>query len=146
MNASQFAVVAGGAAGDPASLGVAWILAGLSQSALNVSYAAMVKEEMGFLTGTVLRTHDGAISTRPLSEPVQLWADFVCEGSSLNDTRRGEVLIISFWNPFQTWFPRFWVSAPGDGRCRRTFAEGPRTDHSSPPPLSSVSKQHITGY
>lgn len=76
---SELAVVEGGAAGDPASLGVAWILASLSTPGISALYDTIINEEIAFLTETVPRTVDGAISTRPPGEPVQLWADFVCK-------------------------------------------------------------------
>ncbi|KAM0752065.1 hypothetical protein T439DRAFT_312181 [Meredithblackwellia eburnea MCA 4105] len=75
--ATELVVVSGGAAGDPASLGVAWYLAGVSQPKLKTSYLNMVQQELGFLTGTLKRTSDGAMSHRPNTEPVQLWSDFV---------------------------------------------------------------------
>lgn len=70
-DAQQMAVVSGGAAGDPASLGAAWILAAKSES--KSSYDQVVKQQLNYLLNTVARTSDGAISMRPTDEPVQLW-------------------------------------------------------------------------
>jgi hypothetical protein len=77
----QMAVVAGGAAADPASLGVAWILA--ASSLKNKAYWTIVDQEANYLLSVVKRTNDSAISMRPNDEPVQLWNDFVCEDLSL---------------------------------------------------------------
>ncbi|KAL8283776.1 hypothetical protein RQP46_005208 [Phenoliferia psychrophenolica] len=74
---SEFATVRSGAAGDPASLGVGWILAALSTPDLREEYTTIINEETDYLMERVPRTPDGAISTRPPGEPVQLWADFV---------------------------------------------------------------------
>lgn len=65
------AVVSGGAAADPASLGVAWMLAARTEK--KASYDQVVEDELDFLLNTVYKTDDGAISMRPTSEPVQLW-------------------------------------------------------------------------
>ncbi|KAI5480613.1 Glycosyl hydrolase, family 88 [Pseudohyphozyma bogoriensis] len=77
--AVQMAVVSGGAAGDPASLGVGWVLASLSESSATTkaAYATVVKQEVGYLLGLPRASTGGAISQRPASEPVQLWADYV---------------------------------------------------------------------
>ncbi|ORY47088.1 Six-hairpin glycosidase-like protein [Leucosporidium creatinivorum] len=74
-DAQQMAIVSGGAAGDPASLGVAWILAAKTES--KSAYDQVIKEELNYLLNTVARTSDGAISMRPTDEPVQLWADYM---------------------------------------------------------------------
>ncbi|SCV67160.1 BQ2448_5806 [Microbotryum intermedium] len=76
---NQFAYVSGGAAGDPASLGWAWIIASktVSSAATNTSYENIIQQEVSYL-GTVPRTSDGAMSHRPSTEPVQLWSDFIC--------------------------------------------------------------------
>ncbi|SCZ96366.1 BZ3500_MvSof-1268-A1-R1_Chr8-2g10146 [Microbotryum saponariae] len=75
---NQFAYVSGGAAGDPASLGWAWIVASktVASSATKANYESIVQQEIGYLE-TVPRTSDGAVSHRPSSEPVQLWSDFI---------------------------------------------------------------------
>lgn len=70
-NATQFAEIQGGAAADPASLGVAFILA--AESLGSTAYATAVEEEVDYLLNTVKRTTDGAISMRPNEEAVQLW-------------------------------------------------------------------------
>ncbi|CEQ40803.1 SPOSA6832_02447, partial [Sporobolomyces salmonicolor] len=77
---NQLALVQGGAAGDPASLGVGWIVASKTASDRRQAdqYYAEVGEEVDYLLNDVPRTSDGAISHRPASEPVQLWSDFVC--------------------------------------------------------------------
>ncbi|GAA5930867.1 hypothetical protein JCM1841_001958 [Sporobolomyces salmonicolor] len=76
---NQLALVQGGAAGDPASLGVGWIVASKTASDRRQAdqYYAEVGEEVDYLLNDVPRTSDGAISHRPASEPVQLWSDFV---------------------------------------------------------------------
>lgn len=72
-HATQFAQVQGGAAGDPASLGVAWIVAGASAGSSAQAYASVVESEVDYLMNIVPRTSSGAISTRPPGETVQLW-------------------------------------------------------------------------
>lgn len=85
-----FLNVTGGAAGDPASIGVAVLLANWSgaplppssfngsgggQSGAAPSYARAAAEQLEFTLTVVPRTSDGAISHR--IEQVQLWADSV---------------------------------------------------------------------
>ncbi|PCH34530.1 hypothetical protein WOLCODRAFT_133503 [Wolfiporia cocos MD-104 SS10] len=91
-----FIYVEGGAAGDPASLGVAFLLANwtgadeppLNQPRVNastnetlpgegkgVTYARAIDEQLEYTLTVVPRTSDGAISHR--IEQVQLWADSV---------------------------------------------------------------------
>lgn len=71
--ATQFAVVDGGAAADPASLGVAWTLAQMSAAVpMNATYKVALDQEIAYLLG-VSRSADGAMSMRPPPEPVQLW-------------------------------------------------------------------------
>lgn len=72
-DATQFAEVSGGAAGDPASLGVPWIVAEASAGSDTQAYADIVKSEINYLTKSVPRSSSGAISTRPPDETVQLW-------------------------------------------------------------------------
>ncbi|KAL6301871.1 hypothetical protein BKA93DRAFT_737895, partial [Sparassis latifolia] len=69
--------VQGGAAGDPASLGVAVLLANLTgRGALDgLDYAGAALDQLAYLLGSVPRTPDGAISHRV--EQVQLWSDSV---------------------------------------------------------------------
>lgn len=77
-DATQFAEVDGGAAGDPASLGVAWIMAESAQtSSVAKKYVSIVAAEVSYLTKTVPKSSAGAISTRPPDETVQLWSDWV---------------------------------------------------------------------
>ncbi|KAM0787143.1 hypothetical protein ACM66B_006394 [Microbotryomycetes sp. NB124-2] len=75
----QMAVVPGGAAADPASLGIAWTIASrtVPNSATRATYRQSVKDEIDFQLTVQPRTADGAISMRPSSEPIQLWSDFV---------------------------------------------------------------------
>ncbi|KAK4047821.1 hypothetical protein OIV83_005164 [Microbotryomycetes sp. JL201] len=75
----QMAVVAGGAAADPASLGGAWTIASrtVKDAATKSSYRQIVKDEIDFQLSIQSRTFDGAISMRPNSEPVQLWSDYM---------------------------------------------------------------------
>ncbi|GAA5988508.1 hypothetical protein JCM10908_003595 [Rhodotorula pacifica] len=75
---TQFAYVNGGAAADPAALGVGWLVAAaFADAQTNATYLAQVKQEVGYLLNSVPRTQDGAISHRPPGEPVSLWADFI---------------------------------------------------------------------
>lgn len=77
-DATQFALVDGGAAGDPASLGVSWIMAESAQtSSVAKKYATIASREIDYQLETVGRSSAGAISTRPPSETVQLWSDWV---------------------------------------------------------------------
>lgn len=69
--AQQMAVVEGGAAADPASLGTAWILA--EETTDNDAYAGVVTDQIGYLLNTVPHLPDGTMSMRPPSEAVQLW-------------------------------------------------------------------------
>ncbi|GAA5980035.1 hypothetical protein JCM5350_006003 [Sporobolomyces pararoseus] len=75
------AQVAGGAAGDPPSLGVPWLVISHQISEQNSQLKSKLWNDafaqIDYLLGDVPRTRDGAISHRPPNEPVQLWADFV---------------------------------------------------------------------
>lgn len=63
-----------GAAGDPASLGIPFLLAASSgPSKTRANYRRFVDEEVYYLLNVVNRTSDGAISMRLVTEPVQLW-------------------------------------------------------------------------
>lgn len=66
-----------GAAGDPASIGVAVLLANWTgrSSEDGVDYAGAAKDQLDYLLTQVPRTSDGAISHRVSA--VQLWSDFV---------------------------------------------------------------------
>ncbi|GAA5857943.1 hypothetical protein JCM8547_006631 [Rhodosporidiobolus lusitaniae] len=71
-----------GAAGDPAALGVGWLVAAAAEGeagdeGTQATYVSQVKEEVSYLLNSVPRTSDGAISHRPSSEAVQLWSDFM---------------------------------------------------------------------
>ncbi|KAK4702882.1 hypothetical protein P7C70_g3334, partial [Phenoliferia sp. Uapishka_3] len=79
--ATQLAEVTGGASGDPASLGVGWILAALTEGDLSqkLEYLSNIMQEVSFQLNTVPRTSDGAISMRGPGETVSLWADFVSQ-------------------------------------------------------------------
>ncbi len=72
--AAQFALVPGGAAGDPASLGVAWLMAAASAGAAKGNYKNIASREVAYLTKTVPKTKAGAISHRPPGEAAQLWS------------------------------------------------------------------------
>ncbi|GAA5872702.1 hypothetical protein JCM3774_005034 [Rhodotorula dairenensis] len=75
---SQLAYVSDGAAGDPAALGVGWLVAAaFADGSTNATYLSQAKQEVNYLLNSVPRTSDGAISHRPPNEPVSLWADFV---------------------------------------------------------------------
>ncbi|GAA5886905.1 hypothetical protein JCM6882_009379 [Rhodosporidiobolus microsporus] len=72
----------GGAAGDPPSLGVGWLVAAACKAAegdetTQAIYLKQLQQQVDYLLNSVPRTSDGAISHRPPSEPVQLWSDFV---------------------------------------------------------------------
>ncbi|BGP21027.1 hypothetical protein JCM10213_003207 [Rhodosporidiobolus nylandii] len=78
----ELAYVNNGAAGDPPALGVGWLVAAAAAGAAGdettqATYMSQVKEQVDYLLQEVPRTSDGAISHRPTSEPVQLWADFM---------------------------------------------------------------------
>ncbi|KAF8665575.1 hypothetical protein AX16_000033 [Volvariella volvacea WC 439] len=65
-----------GSAADPASIGVAVLLANWTRTdRTDTSYAEAAGEQLGFLLHDVPRTESGAISHR--NEQAQLWADFV---------------------------------------------------------------------
>ncbi|KAI6111803.1 Six-hairpin glycosidase-like protein [Pisolithus croceorrhizus] len=70
-------LVNGNATGDPASIGVAVLLANWTgqSTADGLDYAGAAQDQLEFLLSNVSRTHDGAISQR--IEQVQLWSDFV---------------------------------------------------------------------
>ncbi|KAJ3743376.1 Six-hairpin glycosidase [Lentinula detonsa] len=63
-----------GAVGDPASIGVAVLLANWTDSS-DTSYASAASEQLDYLLNVAPRTDSGAISQR--SDQVQLWADFI---------------------------------------------------------------------
>ncbi|TFK46279.1 hypothetical protein OE88DRAFT_1667912 [Heliocybe sulcata] len=71
-------LVQDGAAGDPASIGIAVLLAnwtGYTQGG-SEDYAGAARDEIEFLySGSVPKTRDGAISHR--TDQLQLWSDFV---------------------------------------------------------------------
>ncbi|GAA6009924.1 hypothetical protein JCM10207_002159 [Rhodosporidiobolus poonsookiae] len=78
----QLAYEEGGAAADPAALGVGWLVAAAAEGAhgngnTQQTYLGQVQSEVSYLLNSVPRTSDGAISHRPSSEPVSLWADFM---------------------------------------------------------------------
>nr|VWP00542.1 Avirulence protein A [Ganoderma boninense] len=65
-----------GAVGDPASLGVAVLLANWTRTDLNdTKLADAARDQLDYLLNVAPRTPDGAISHR--TSEVQLWADFV---------------------------------------------------------------------
>ncbi|KIO24818.1 hypothetical protein M407DRAFT_76417, partial [Tulasnella calospora MUT 4182] len=68
-----------GAVGDPASLGVAVLLANWTKAShpgmARNDYNTPLRQQMNYLLNDAPRTDDGAISHR--SERVQLWSDFV---------------------------------------------------------------------
>ncbi|KAI0347412.1 Six-hairpin glycosidase [Trametopsis cervina] len=76
-NASSLTLIDGdGAVGDPASLGVAVLLANWTRPDLtNHTFEIADNEQLTYLLEVAPRTIDGAISHR--ADQVQLWADFV---------------------------------------------------------------------
>ncbi|KAF9076520.1 Six-hairpin glycosidase-like protein [Rhodocollybia butyracea] len=62
-----------GAVGDPASIGVAVLLANWTSS--NVSFATAASDQLDYLLNVAPRADSGAISQR--TDQVQLWADFI---------------------------------------------------------------------
>lgn len=75
---NQLAYVDGGAAGDPAALGVGWLVAAaFADESTKETYMSEAEQELDYLLNSVPRTSDGAISHRPPGEPVSLWADFI---------------------------------------------------------------------
>ncbi|KAJ3867658.1 Six-hairpin glycosidase [Lentinula novae-zelandiae] len=73
-NDSLALVANDGAVGDPASIGVAVLLANWTDSS-NTSYAIAAGEQLDYLLNVAPRTDSGAISQR--NDEVQLWADFI---------------------------------------------------------------------
>ncbi|GAA6035495.1 hypothetical protein JCM8097_000280 [Rhodosporidiobolus ruineniae] len=69
----QFYCVDGGAAGDPASLGVGWILAAQRSASL----VPAVDDEVDYLMEKVKRAEDGTMSMRQEDEPLSYWNDFI---------------------------------------------------------------------
>ena len=72
--ATQFALVGGGAAGDPASLGVAWLMATANAGLAKGNFKNIASREVAYLTKTVPKASTGAISHRPPGEKAQLWS------------------------------------------------------------------------
>jgi hypothetical protein len=99
-NTTQLAYEAGGAAGDPASLGVGWMVAAAvaeeEEGDLTKSGKLWeeIREEVVYLTETVPRTSDGAISHRPVGEAVQLW--FVLFSISFSFSRYSSALQLEY--------------------------------------------------
>lgn len=60
-------------AGDPASLGVAIVLANMTES--TVDYSVEIQKQNYYLYNIAYRTSDGALSHRV--EELQLWSDFM---------------------------------------------------------------------
>ncbi|GAA5898067.1 uncharacterized protein JCM6883_000913 [Sporobolomyces salmoneus] len=74
----ELAFVENGAAGDPPALGVPWIVAATSEGGEDKAKLwEQAREQLEYLLQGVPRTSDGAISHRPPTEKVQLWADFM---------------------------------------------------------------------
>jgi hypothetical protein len=69
-------------------LGVAWILARLTDTVNGGKYEEVVQRELEFLMYGLKRTTDGAMSHRPNEEDVQLW----CVPSSPLPTLTDELL------------------------------------------------------
>ncbi|TNY22328.1 Six-hairpin glycosidase [Rhodotorula diobovata] len=68
----------GGAAADPAALGVGWLVAAaFADDDTKAVYLAQARQEVNYLLNSVPRTGDGAISHRPPGESPSLWADYV---------------------------------------------------------------------
>ncbi|KDQ21094.1 hypothetical protein BOTBODRAFT_62116 [Botryobasidium botryosum FD-172 SS1] len=73
-NGTLMTFISDGAVGDPASLGVAMLLANWTNST-GGNYGEASQQELSFLLNWAPRNKDGAISHR--SEQVQLWSDFI---------------------------------------------------------------------
>ncbi|GAA5978549.1 hypothetical protein JCM5350_003136 [Sporobolomyces pararoseus] len=74
----ELAHVENGASGDPPALGVPWIVAAMSEGGENKARLwEQAREQLEYILQAVPRTPDGAISHRPPTEKVQLWADFM---------------------------------------------------------------------
>jgi len=70
----ELAHVDGGAAGDPTSLGLAWLVtAENSDLETKERRWEAATRQLKYLLQDVPRTQDGAISHRPIEEKVQLW-------------------------------------------------------------------------
>lgn len=75
---NQLAYENGGAAADPAALGVGWLVAAaFADDSTKQTYLSEAEQEVNYLLNSVPKTSDGAISHRPAGEPVSLWADFI---------------------------------------------------------------------
>lgn len=67
-----------GSAGDPASIGIAVLVANATVIARNKTrYSQAAQSQLQYLLASTPRTSDGAISHR--ADKVQLWSDFVCQ-------------------------------------------------------------------
>ncbi|KAF5369773.1 hypothetical protein D9758_001319 [Tetrapyrgos nigripes] len=74
--ADSLALVPDGSAGDPASIGVAVLLANWTKpDPTNFTYSTAVGDQLNYLLNVAPRTASGAISHR--TDEAQLWADFV---------------------------------------------------------------------
>ena len=74
-NDTQFVTIPGGGAADPASLGVAFINAALTNHTDKAAYQTYISRELVYLLQDLPRLANGAISQR--SEVAQAWSDFV---------------------------------------------------------------------
>ncbi|GAA5939522.1 hypothetical protein JCM3775_004849 [Rhodotorula graminis] len=67
----------GGAAADPAALGVGWLVAAaFVDESTQAAYQSYAEQEVNYLLNSVPRFSDGAISHRPPGEAASAWADF----------------------------------------------------------------------
>jgi len=81
----ELAHVDGGAAGDPTSLGLAWLVtAENSDLETKERRWEAATQQLEYLLEDVPRTLDGAISHRPSEEKVQLW--YALASSQLSDS------------------------------------------------------------
>ncbi|BGP44127.1 hypothetical protein JCM10450v2_008350 [Rhodotorula kratochvilovae] len=75
---NELAYVNGGAAADPAALGVGWLVAAaFADEGRKEALLAQAKQEVQYLLQSVPRMSDGAVSHRPPGESASLWADFI---------------------------------------------------------------------
>ncbi|GAA6055668.1 hypothetical protein JCM3770_003403 [Rhodotorula araucariae] len=75
---NELAHVSGGAAADPAALGVGWLVAAaFADEGRKETLLAQARQEVRYLLEAVPRMSDGAISHRPPGESASLWADFI---------------------------------------------------------------------
>jgi hypothetical protein len=77
----QFITSPGNSPTDAMSVGIGFVLAYLTNAdaGKRAKYAASVEQAVDYIWTGIPRDSKGAISTRPATEPIQYWADELCE-------------------------------------------------------------------